>query len=520
MGDSVINRKKLEAQILRCYFADHWRVGNIARQLGVHHSTVERVLGEAGVERERQRQRRPSILDPYLPFIRETLGQFPTITAARLFDLVAKRGYPGGPDHFRYRIAPLQAEFARMSTRARREMMAALWTLRLLQGGIDEEELNRTLQEPLRSEDVRALLGCIRDERLSKRNRAVAVIASAYGVPKEIISTVLLVSTGAVRACVTKFEQKGVNGLLQRQRAGRRKHEDPTYRAALFKILHSPPASHGLNRTTWRMADLIRMMKENGTLASKDSIRRMLREAGYGFRKARVVLTSTDPEYKEKLEQITDILSKLKPNEKFFSVDEFGPFAIKTRGGKSLMLRGHTKTVPQNQKSRGSLIIVGALELCTNQITHFYARKKDTDEMIQLLEVLLTDYADQECIYFSWDAASWHASKKLYEKVDQVNSAKYRKTYPGPLVRLAPLPSGAQFLNVIESVFSGMARAILHNSDYGSVMEAVIAIDRHFEERNVHYRENPKRAGKKIWGQERVIPEFNESNNCKDPRYR
>jgi hypothetical protein len=31
-------------------------------------------------------------------------------------------------------------------------------------------------------------------------------------------------------------------------------------------------------------------------------------------------------------------------------------------------------------------------------------------------------------------------------------------------VALAPLPSGAQFLNVIESVFSGMARAIEQGS--------------------------------------------------------
>ena len=209
------------------------------------------------------------------------------------------------------------------------------------------------------------------------------------------------------------------------------------------------------------MDDLAEMMTKNGTPASKDIILKILRKAGYGHRKSRVVLTSTDPEYKEKLKQITGILSTLKPNEKFFSVDEYGPFAIKTRGGKSLTLGGHTKTVQQNQKSRGSLIIVAALELSTNQITHFYAQKKDTDEMIQLLEILLTDYVDQDCIYFSWDAASWHASKKLYEKVDEVNSAKYREIHPGPVVRLAPLPACAQFLNVIESVFSGMARAIL-----------------------------------------------------------
>ena len=83
-----------KAQILRYHFVEHWRVGTIASQLGVHHSTVERVLGEAGVERERQRPRRPSKLDPYMAFITETLECFPTLTAARLFDMVKARGQP------------------------------------------------------------------------------------------------------------------------------------------------------------------------------------------------------------------------------------------------------------------------------------------------------------------------------------------------------------------------------------------------------------------------------------------
>jgi transposase len=98
----------LKAQILRYYFAEHWRVGTIARQLGIHHSTVERILREAGVERERQRPRRPAMIDPFIPFITETLEQFPTLTAARLFDMAKARGYPGGPDNFRHRIALLR----------------------------------------------------------------------------------------------------------------------------------------------------------------------------------------------------------------------------------------------------------------------------------------------------------------------------------------------------------------------------------------------------------------------------
>ena len=88
--------------------------------------------------------------------------------------------------------------------------------------------------------------------------------------------------------------------------------------------------------------------------------------------------------------------------------------------------------------------------------------------MIKLLEILLEKYVGEECIYLSWDAASWHISKELYTRVEEINSSEYREEHEGPMVKLAPLPASAQFLNVIESVFSGMAKAILHNSDYAS----------------------------------------------------
>ena len=55
------------------------------------------------------------------------------------------------------------------------------------------------------------------------------------------------------------------------------------------------------------------------------------------------------------------------------------------------------------------------------------------------------------------------------------------------VMKTAPLPAGAQFLNVIESVFSGMARAIIHNTDYPSVEAAKEAIDVYFSERNAHF---------------------------------
>jgi len=94
----------LEAQILRYYHVEKWRVGTIARQLHVHHGTVARVLGQAGLPRIGPPARRSQV-EPYLPFIHQTLEKFPTLTASRLYAMVRERGYRGSGDHFRHLIA-------------------------------------------------------------------------------------------------------------------------------------------------------------------------------------------------------------------------------------------------------------------------------------------------------------------------------------------------------------------------------------------------------------------------------
>ena len=99
--------KDTEAKILRYHFVEKWRVGTIATQLGIHHSVVDRVLAQAGQPKV-ERSKQPSIIDPYLPFIHETLNTYPTLTAARLYDMVKQRGYPGGPSFFRQRISQLR----------------------------------------------------------------------------------------------------------------------------------------------------------------------------------------------------------------------------------------------------------------------------------------------------------------------------------------------------------------------------------------------------------------------------
>jgi len=396
-----------------------------------------------------------------------------------------------------------------------------LWLLNVLQGAFDLHSLIKELKSLLPEQDVKKLYDCILQKPLKHRTKAICMLSLIKGIPKKYICELLGVKRGTLEGFIEKYKSGGVERLLTHKTLLKaKKYERPSYVKEVFSILHSPPSCHGFNRTTWRLTDIHTVMAKKNLPIHRRYISKIINNAGYRVTKARKRLTSNDPNYKKKLRNVTNILSNLGSREKFFSIDEYGPFGIKIYGGRSLSPPGEKKTIPQWQKNKGSLIITAALELSTNQITHFYSKKKNTSEMIKLLNLLIEKYRDEDCIYFSWDAASWHASKELHKTVDVINSNEFKLNRKSPNVKLAPLPTCAQFLNVIESVFSGMARAIIHNSDYQSVEECKLAIDRYYSDRNDYFIKHPKRAGKKIWGQERVRPVFSDANNCKDPAYR
>jgi hypothetical protein len=99
--------KETEAEIVRLYHGEKWPIGTIAGQLGIHHTTVQRVLRQTGVDRKVVAPR-PSMIDPYVPFVVEQLEKYPGLRASRLFVMIKERGYPGGPDHLRRLVGRLR----------------------------------------------------------------------------------------------------------------------------------------------------------------------------------------------------------------------------------------------------------------------------------------------------------------------------------------------------------------------------------------------------------------------------
>ena len=101
---------EVEHEIVRRHLVDDWPIGTVARELGVHHDVVRRVLAQRGASSPRTTVTtvRARKLDPYLPFVEATLAKYPKLHASRLFHMVRDRGYAGSESHFRRLIAQLR----------------------------------------------------------------------------------------------------------------------------------------------------------------------------------------------------------------------------------------------------------------------------------------------------------------------------------------------------------------------------------------------------------------------------
>ncbi len=100
---------EIRAQIRRYFYAEHWKIGTIARELGVHPDAVRNAI-------ESQRlggaqPLRPSMVDPYLVFIQQTLDQHPQLRATRVYQMTRERGYTGSVVQLRRAVARLRPRF-------------------------------------------------------------------------------------------------------------------------------------------------------------------------------------------------------------------------------------------------------------------------------------------------------------------------------------------------------------------------------------------------------------------------
>jgi transposase len=93
-------------QIRRYFYAEHWKIGTIARELNVHPDAVRHAIESDRFNRTPSL--RPCITDPYMEFVRQTLYQHPRLRATRIYQMIHVRGYTGSIVQLRRAVALLR----------------------------------------------------------------------------------------------------------------------------------------------------------------------------------------------------------------------------------------------------------------------------------------------------------------------------------------------------------------------------------------------------------------------------
>ena len=210
------------------------------------------------------------------------------------------------------------------------------------QGAIPRSTLEKELGHVI---ELDKLLKGMRSGPSPQRKKAMAVVSLERGIVDcSLVRSFLHLSKRSARSYWERYRHGSTVALFATRISARRKSQEDRIRHSVFALLHSPPSVHGINRTTWSMTDLQRILREQGQSISRDLMNEIMRNR-IKWRKARVVLTSSDPNYQAKVGNIAMILSKLKSDEAFFSIDEYGPFRSRAAEAGPVSLQGRTHGV-------------------------------------------------------------------------------------------------------------------------------------------------------------------------------
>jgi len=159
--------EELRSRIRRLFFAEHWKIGTISAELGVHHDTVAHAIEASRFVNVKYRAQ-ASVLDPYKSLIQLTLRDHPKLLATRLYDMIACRGYTGS-------VVQLRRYLRAVRPSSHREAFFRLRTLPGEQGQVD--------------------WGCFGGIRIGKAKRALSCFVMVLGWSRAIFACFTLDQT-------------------------------------------------------------------------------------------------------------------------------------------------------------------------------------------------------------------------------------------------------------------------------------------------------------------------------------
>lgn len=334
-----------------------------------------------------------------------------------------------------------------------------------------------------------------RTESASKIQRAQILLLYESGekitqITKQVNATRPLV----YRAIDKALEFGALQSLADLKRSGRSRKIDDSAKKWVLSVACQKPADCGYAAETWTYSQLVQHIQkhavENGHQClqkiSRSQVHNILNEGEVKPHKIRYYLERRDPHFEDKMIDVLHVYKDVEIiNQSPYDIQESttisydekpGIQAIKNIAAQLLPVPGKHSMISRDYeyKRLGTVSLLGGIDLHTGEVHALVRDRHRSREFIEFLKIIDKKYPEDWIIRLVLDNHSSHISKE---------TRTFLKTKPNRF-HFVFTPKHGSWLNLIESVFSKMARSFLRHIRVDSKEELVSRIYQGIEEIN------------------------------------
>jgi len=320
----------------------------------------------------------------------------------------------------------------------------------------------------LGSSQRKRLLGIYRGKEANvpseARLRAHIVLLLADGYAWSLIAALLLCSTATIARWKRRFEDEGIEGLLNEQR-GRRGMLVAWAWILVGWVEHCTPRDFGYLRSRWCCATLALVLwNRHSVKVSAETVRRWLARENLVWRRPRPVLGPADEQRRWKLRKIRELLRDLPEDEAAVFQDEVD-LNLNPDIGCMWMRQGEQARVitPGTNVKR---YLAGSMSWRTGELIVSQGSSRNAELFVRHLEDLRRRFRRHKVIHVICDNARFHTAQ----------GSKLVRAYLerwGHRIRLHYLPAYSPQDNPIERVWWHLHEQVTRNHCCADIEELV-----------------------------------------------
>ena len=296
------------------------------------------------------------------------------------------------------------------------------------------------------------------DARIARRAHVLLLLDQ--GCSYQTVRQFLFASNDFIANCLRRFREGGIPQALLACEPQDHPGADwlPTIQQWLT---HATPQDFGYFRQRWTCAILAEVLAwVKGIRLSAETVRRGLHRAGFVWRRPRPVIGPTDPEYDQKIKQLSQVIEQLPDDETVVFQDEVD-IHLNPKIGSCWMVRGEQAEVvtPGNNEKRH---LAGSLHWRTDTLlVSEPGRRRNADLFVAHLDDLRVRLRGYRRIHVICDNARFHDCRAVWEYLSEW----------GERIVLHFLPTHAPEANPIERVWWHLHETITRNHRCQSIEE-------------------------------------------------